>query len=539
MNPTSDPHPTLSKQGFSFRETGFFGQIILDYLDDKPELKPFYGLRSSAANFGKQVQLKGDSYQHRDVLHTALKAQYGRSGIKCPGIDKLLKSNTYAVTTGHQVCLFTGPAYFIWKILTAVRTCKALDESYPDSEFVPVFWMATEDHDFEEANHFNVHGKRFEWESGQGGAVGRMETTGLDEIAEELEEFLGVGYQSGELNKLFKDAYLKHNNIADATRCLVHSLFADYGVVVIDGDDPTLKRLMVPIFKDELLNETSSKAVRSASEQLSATYSLQVSPREINLFYLEGNIRSRIEREADGTFTVVNTALKWPESEILMLLDDHPERFSPNVILRPLYQEVILPNLAYVGGGGELAYWFQLKEIFDNYGVSFPILMLRNSVEFIDLKVQTWLNELGLSTTDIFKPRIEIENRLLLNKAATSLRLQGQRELMEQLFLEIEKQMIQVDPNLSRSIKSGFVKAEKILASLEKKMLRSERRKQAELTEKLDKIFSALFPGGGLQERNVSFAEIQLELGDGFLNRILECFPPFDPEFILLASSAD
>ncbi len=342
-----------------YAETGCFSRVVMDFLNDDAKLRPFYGRRAEPESFAGQMEEKEAHYAHRDTLVRALRRQYETAGLKQPTIDALADANTYTITTGHQVCLFGGPLYFFYKIITAVNTCRRLSEMYPDKSFVPVFWMATEDHDFAEANHFYVPTGRVEWESGQGGAVGRMKTVGMDDVEADMRELLGTGYRSEELIALFHKAYAEHDTIADATRYFVHSLFGHLGVIAIDGDDRELKAAAAPMFRRELLEGLAGKAMRNTNEALSEHYPLQVHPRDINLFYLGDQLRERIVAEGDDHFAVLNTRLRFTREELLAELDAHPERFSPNVALRPVYQEAILPNLAYIGGGGELAYWFQ------------------------------------------------------------------------------------------------------------------------------------------------------------------------------------
>ncbi len=517
-----------------YANTGYFGKIVLDYLIGADALKPFYNRSPEIASFEGQMQEKQASYTHRAALKTAIQNQYSRAKIKSESIEILGRENTFTITTGHQVCLFTGPLYFIYKIVSAINTCKTLAEKYPDHNFVPVFWMATEDHDFEEANHFYLPSGKIAWENGQSGAVGRMNTTGLNELAAAIKENLGIGYDAGALISLFEQAYVKHSTIADATRFLVHQLFGKYGVVSIDGDDPQLKKLSVEAFRKELLEGLSAKAMIPTNEALADHYDLQVHAREINLFYLDDQLRERIVRREDGNFEVLRTDKVFSEKEILAALETHPERFSPNVILRGLYQEMILPNLAYIGGGGELAYWFQLKGVFETFEVPFPILMLRNSAMVIDRSLGALMKELDLKAEDLFLPITDLENRLVKSHSEIKLNLDESRGKVEAAFLEMENKLKQINPQLERSVGSGYARTDRIIANLEKKMLRAERKKQEIVLGKLDKIRQSLFPRNGLQERNMNFAVLYLGLGADFVDILLDQLQPFDQEFSVL-----
>lgn len=528
MEPKAAEKITFSVSEISYREAGFLSPLIIDYLAEDDKLKPFYNRYPRPENFGAQIDEKKRNYQHRSVLHAALQKQYSKAGLKSANVDVLASENAFTVTTGHQVCLFSGPVYFFYKIVSAIKSCRVLERHYPDSKFVPVFWMATEDHDFDEANHFRLRGEKFEWESGRGGAVGRMPTEGLDEVAAALRDTLGTGWNAEALVGLFEKAYLAHDNIADATRFLVHSLFDKHGVVVIDGDDRQLKAAAADSFRKELFNSTALKAVKDADAFLAEHYTSQAHARETNLFYLEDELRERIVRNPDGGFEVVNTELRFSDEEMVALLDEHPECFSPNVILRPLYQELILPNLAYIGGGGELAYWFQLKGVFEAFDVTFPMVMLRNSVLVIDAETRELMNGLGLSESDIFKPAIDTERALLKRESADALQLDAARDRLEEVFSDMKGKLSRIDVTLEKSVDSGHARVDRIVDNLEKKMLRAERRKQDVLLNRLYKWRELLFPQGSLQERHLNMAVFYMPYGESFVSELIDKLHPFN-----------
>jgi len=528
MEPKTAEKITFSVSKIPYSDAGFLSPLILDYLAEGERLKPFYHRFPLPENFGAQIEEKKENYRHRGSLHAALKKQYAAARIKCPSIDFLASEDCFTVTTGHQVCLFTGPVYFFYKIISAIKSCRVLEQKYPAARFVPLFWMATEDHDFEEANHFRLRGEKFDWESGRGGAVGRMPTEGLDEVAEALRENLGTGWNAAELVQLFEKSYLNHDNIADATRYLVHSLFGEYGVVCIDGDDPELKALAYDSFRKELYESTARTAVENVNIELSEHYTTQAHAREINLFYLDDQLRERIVRNPKTGFEVVNTDLCFSAEEMDTLLKEHPERFSPNVILRPLYQELILPNLAYIGGGGELAYWFQLKGVFEAFGVTFPMLMLRNSVVMLEAETRAMMDDLGLSESDIFNPAADIEESLLKRESADALQLDDARDQLEKVFTDVQHRLSKIDVTLEKSVGSGHARVERIVDNLEKKMLRAERRKQEVLLNRLYKWREMIFPQGSLQERNLNMAVFYMPYGKSFISELIDKLDPFD-----------
>jgi len=383
----------------TYQNSGYFIPLIVDYLNQKSELKSLYNRFPTIENFKHQLEEKGENFpiENRKILVDSLKKQHTNFQISeatSNNIELLNQPNTYTITTGHQLNLLTGPLYFIYKIITVINLTKELKAAYPEHNFVPIYWMATEDHDFEEINFFNFKNKKIEWKKESKGPVGRLNTQGMDLVFDAFSSELGLGNNAYYLRDLFKKAYLEHDNLADATRYLTYKLFEKEGLVIVDGDDTELKKIFIPFAKDELLHQTSFKKVNETLSPLK-DYSIQVNPREINLFYIQDQLRERIIYE-NGNYNINNTLLSFSESELLTELENNPENFSPNVILRPLYQELVLPNLCYIGGGGEIAYWLELKSNFEAHKITFPILLVRNSVLLVTKKQLSKLEKLNL-----------------------------------------------------------------------------------------------------------------------------------------------
>ncbi len=353
-------------------------------------------------------------------------------------IEKLQESNTYTVTTGHQLNIFTGPLYFIYKIVSTINLAKQLKSQYPDQNFVPIYWMASEDHDFEEISHFLLFGKKYQWETSQTGAVGRMNPQELSAILEEMPEKPAI----------FEKAYLGQKTLAAAVRQYVHDLFGAEGLVVIDADDSRLKKIFAPIIKDDLIANKANELVESTTQSLADLgYKSQIFPREINFFYLKDHFRERIVKEGNH-FEVLNQGIQFTEEELLAELEQYPERFSPNVVMRPLYQESILPNIAYLGGPAEVAYWMQLKGVFAHYQVAFPVLMPRNFALIINKTSAKKMQKLELTTTQIFQEFHELKHAYVTANADSSLDLGPQRDAIEKVFESLKSKAHQIDPTL-------------------------------------------------------------------------------------------
>lgn len=512
-------------------KTHAFTPFFLDYVDQKNSLQAFFGRYPTVENFKAQIEEKAKSFPqtNRDVLVKVLQSQYGHLKISDAvneNIAKLREKNTFTITTGHQLNIFTGPLYFIYKIVTIVNACKRLKSAYPSFNFVPVYWMASEDHDYDEIKYFRLYGKKYTWETNQKGAVGRFNTKGFDKIINEL---------PGDVS-IFKEAYLKNNSLSDAVRSYVNALFASEGLVVIDADNKELKSLFKKVIHDDVINNATLPLVDSDNKKLEALgYKTQVFCRDINFFYLDDQIRERIEKE-NNTYSVLGTNLRFSESEMKKVIEDHPEKFSPNVILRPLYQEVILPNIAYTGGPAEVIYWLQLKSVFDKHNTPFPILLPRNFAMVVDHQVERKFQKLGLSHEEIFEDKNFLFNDWTLKNANHKLGVGEERNVVLATFEKLKERAAAIDPSLGPFLGAEGKRALNSLEKIERKMLRAEKRLQSDKLRQIEDVKDSLFPNGSLQERTDNFLNFY-QKDNAFISKLMMYLDPFDLRFHILTYS--
>ncbi|WP_310393716.1 bacillithiol biosynthesis cysteine-adding enzyme BshC [Hymenobacter sp.] len=521
-----------------YADTGAFSGLLTDYLAQKPALAPFYHRFPTLENFAAQIEEKKAAYspEARKRLVAALRDQYGLAPEPEPAIEAslllLAEPTTFTVTTGHQLSLLTGPLYFIYKIVSALKLSRQLKAAYPQYDFVPVYWMATEDHDFAEINHFSLFGKTYAWDAaGTGGPVGRLP---LDGLAEQL-----LSQLPPEVPAAFHKAYTESKNLADATRRLADALFGEFGLVTLDADRPALKQALVPLLEKELAAQVSNAAVQATNARLSAAgYKPQVFSRPINLFFItdEGQ-RERLEPDASGAdcveVTVRNTAKCHTQAELLALARQQPERFSPNVVLRPVYQEILLPNLVYIGGGAEVAYWFQFKDVFAAFGVPFPIVLPRNSAQYISRANGGKLRKLGLTVPDIFRPLPELKKQVGAALGQEEISLKAQQEALAAAFQQVQDLAQRLDPTLVRTVAAEAQKAAAGLAGLEKRLSKAAETKHETAYVQLAALKEKLFPGGGLQERTDNVLSILVNNPE-FIQDLLAAFDPLALEFTVL-----
>ncbi len=513
----------MNVEKLDFSQTHAFTPVFLDYVAQKEALSDFYHRPPRVESFADQLAEKKLDSQVRTDLVKVLKQQYDQletTQAVRENIDALEHDQTYTITTGHQLNIFSGPLFFIYKLVTTINACRQLSEKHPDYRFVPVYWMASEDHDFAEINHFHLFGQRYAWETEQQGAVGRFGLEGIDEVLSALPEAV----------PLFERAYREHDTLAAATRYYVNELFGAQGLVVLDADDATLKRHFAPVMQDDAFEHSAQKLVEEASQHLDERgYRTQVHPRPINLFYLTDRQRERLVREEKG-FAVNNTDQHFTEEELRQALESHPERFSPNVVLRPLYQEMILPNLGYVGGPGELAYWLQLKPMFDHYQVPFPVLLPRNFALVVSKSNAKKLQKVSLETSELFQDTDTLVKSFVEQNANASLSLGEQKAALAKVYEQVEEKVLAVDGSLKGFIGAESSKAFKSLDNIEKRLKKAEEQKQETAVGQLESLKEKLFPDGGLQERHENLLTYHIN-NPQFIDELLEKFDPFDLRF--------
>jgi len=522
----------------TYQKSGCFSNLIVDYLNQKEKLQPLYNRFPTLENFKLQIEEKKQifSLDRRQILVNTLTEQYKNiepSEKTSLNIKQLESEKTFTITTGHQLNLFTGPLYFLYKIVSVINLTKELKEKYPEYNFVPIYWMATEDHDFEEINYFNFNNKKIKWNKDSKGPVGRLSTEGLKAVFEEFSAALGKGENANFLRELFKSSYLNHNTLTEATQFLTNELFKNEGLVIIDGDNKNLKKPFAPYIKNELINQTSFNEVNKTNSHLK-DYKIQVNPREINVFYILDNLRERIVFEK-GSYSINNSNLKFSESEILTELENYPERFSPNVILRPLYQEVILPNLCYIGGGGELAYWLELKSNFESNSVTFPILLLRNSVVVATEKQIKKADKLNLSWSDLFLNQEKLIEKKTKELSQFEIDFSEQKKQLSKQFQKLNEIALKTDKSFIGAVKAQEAKQIKGLANLEKRLLKAEKKQHFEKIGQITQLQNELFPNKSLQERTKNLSEIVETIKfHTFLEKLSQKTKPLQQKFTII-----
>lgn len=526
---------SFKKTNISYKDSGLFSKVLMDYVGGDSKLLPFYQYTPTISSFADAIANVGQFEYQRKLLVDTLQEYYNRnapalaSDATLKNIQKLESKNCFTVTTGHQLCLFTGPLYFIFKIITAINLAEKLNKEYSSNHFVPVYWMASEDHDFAEINHTNLFGKKVEWSiDGIGGPVGKLPLTSFAPTLESLFTIMGEGEINKELKQLILDSYSGEKTLAEATFSFVNALFGRYGVVIVEPDNANFKKLFAPIITDELVNGNSYKLVTEINKMLVGIgVEPQVHPREINLFYVDEQGRNRIEKKGNN-YEILGTGKAFTQTEITELVKSSPEKFSPNVVLRPVYQQSILPNVAYIGGPAEMAYWMQFKAVFDYYKVPFPVLMPRNSALIINKAVAQKMSKLNIEIADLFKETETLIKEVISRSANGLPHFEEDIEKLKEVYNSIGNKIKGIDPTLVALSEAELQKQYNALKNIETKLARVIKQKEETSISQVRKLKEILFPNGALQERTENFIPFYLQQGNGFFDMLKTNFDPFE-----------
>ena len=517
-----------------------FSKLVVDYIAGNEKIRDYYSHRPDIDGIKLAIADKKKSTLNRELLHSELVKQYRglvTSDKVSNNIVSLLNENTFTICTAHQPNIFTGHLYFIYKIVHAIKLADELNDTLKEDHFVPVYYMGSEDADLNELGEVTIDGEKHQWQTTQKGAVGRMKIdNAFLSLIENISLQLSNSLYGAEVMDRVRNIYTLDKTIQQATFELVNELFSNYGLIVFIPDNFLFKKACTSVFKKELTEQFSHKIIADTVAVFPSEYKIQASGRPLNLFYLKDDIRDRIEKSEQG-FLVRHTNIQFTEKEILNELALFPDRFSPNVILRPLMQEILLPNVAFIGGGGELAYWLELKKIFDIVKTPFPVLILRNSFTIVDENTAKSIDRLALKAIDCFAPLDEMIRSYVKKNAENKIDLKENKIEIQKLYSAIKNIAAKSDPTLMNHVDALLTNVLSKLESLETKMLRAEKRKSDHAVQQIQKIKMKLFPGGILQERVDNLLYYYSTYGLSFIEKLYENSSGLNQQFCILTEN--
>jgi bacillithiol biosynthesis cysteine-adding enzyme BshC len=526
----------FSTRTLALSETRQFSNLFLDYVNEVAALAPFYTYSPTEDGLVKAASANNYHEAHRIVLADVIKRQYETSGTTLPADlhTKLAVTGTLTVCTGHQLVLLGGPLFFVYKILTAIKTA-ALLEKRLQCAVVPVFWMAGEDHDIDEIRSVQLFGKTLSWDETGGGPVGRLRTDSLQPFLAELAQILGTAPGAAEMAQTMQQIYAPGSSLTDATRRFVHYLFGGK-VLCLDPDEAALKHLFLPQLRAELESGIGLQPLSQSIAALEAAgYEAQVNPRPVNLFYITDTTRERIDRHGEN-FILANSNREIERTALLAELEQQPQNFSPNVVLRPLYQQHILPNIAYIGGPGELAYWLEYRTMFEAQQIAFPVLLPRAFMLVLDNGTASKLAKLNVDVTELFLPADELVKNYIKRTAGSQISFEAEQEALQQLFAGITSKATATDATLRGAAESTLQQMKNSLAALESKVVRAAKQREETSIDQLRKLRDKILPGNVLQERSDNILPLLLRYGHEFVQALETQIMPGVHQFTVLTA---
>jgi bacillithiol synthase len=527
-------------------------QLFCDYSALKDDaLHYFFGSFADRNAYEVQLDILSRRRYAREKLCNVLDKQnavYFAGKQTFENIQRLGSSQTFCVFTGQQVGLFTGPLYTLYKALTTVHLAQWLKDEFPAYDFVPVFWLETEDHDLDEANHTGFIDKQNDFFIGRYGEEENPENRNLfpvggltfDARIEETILAVASRLQPSEYTEsvlaLLRSCYREGNTFAKAFAQMFFKMFPSTGIVFVDPSDPELKQIAAPVFLQELETfPTTGEEIIKRSAELEERYHAQVKPRAINLFYLHKGARHAIE-PSDYGFFLRGSRQRFTKDELLEIANTTPENFSPNVLLRPIVQDFIFPTVAYVSGPAETAYFAQLQPVYDHFQIPMPIIFPRASLTIVEKKIQKLFNKFSLQLETVFDSPQEIFSGIFHDQESESF-LQDFDVLRNEISSRVERLSAlaaAANDNLVNPAKATAQNIMQLLSTFGEKLKQSEMEKHGIILRQLEKMQVYLSPEGKPQERQVNIITYLNRYGMDILKLIDEACLPFPSEHRLL-----
>ncbi len=498
--------------------------LFLDYLYEFENVQKFYSknFRNEQDYVNHFNSILSHERPHREKLTSIIKEQYRNiraSKLTLSNIEELNSQNTIAVVTGQQLGIFGGPLYTFYKTITAIKLAIYLNDKYDNFNFVPVFWLEADDHDFDEVRKINILDrdnslKTLVYSDGldeniNRGSVGNIKFShNLREVLDELSASLRESEFKMTLMDLLKSFYQPDTTFLDSFKNLFVRLFDEYGLIVFNPSDPEVKKILTPVFRKELNNykeHTLSLVERSA--ELEEIYHAQVKVKPVNLFYLDENERLSIEPLEEG-FRLKGRRKKFSYDDMVSQLEFAPERFSPNVLLRPICQDYLLPTGFYVAGPAEISYFAQLTPLYKFFDINMPYIYPRASATILENNIGSLLNKYQLKIEEVFCPQEDLIEKIIARTSDNNIDsvFEDIQDKINAVLNELGNFLSKIEKTMPELTEKTSTRINESLKLLKNKAIDAEKRKHEVTIRQLKKIQNVLYPNENLQERELNFA---------------------------------
>jgi bacillithiol synthase len=528
-----------------FTELPEQSRLYTDYVSDFEKVRKYYSVSFSDDNELRShfEKVAANINPRRSELVELLRSQNSRlnNSTEHPALLELLgRENAVCVVTGQQVGLFCGPLYTLFKTISAIKLAGELKERFPEFEFVPVFWLEGDDHDLEESNHIHLLNASSEvvrveaiFTNGETDNLKPLSEIRFDasveQVFQQIDALLPVTEFKAALMQMLTSSYKEGETYTTAFAATLTRVLGKNTILFLDPFDTAAKRMLKPIFEKEFQSfpRTSEEVIRQSAE-LEEDYHVQVKPRVLNLFYLDEGNRRGLEPIGNG-FSLRGTKRKLMPEQVRTILESRPESFSPNVVLRPICQDYILPTAAYVAGPGEIAYFAQLKGVYRHFNVEMPPLFPRASATIMEKRIAKVMEKYQLTLSDAFGDFESVMKKALA--AASPENIPGEFEKItarvREVIAGLDTLIERVDPTLKGTLDSTASRMLHHLQHLEEKTTAAYRRKNEQVLLQTKKFQQSLFPNREMQERVLNFTYFYNKYGEEFVEMLFRELPGY------------
>lgn len=516
-------------------------KLFLDYLSSFDKVQKYYkyNFRDKEQIITKFKQLSESPNEIRAELSSIISGQYKNltpSSKTLKNISSLKNKETIAVITGQQLGILGGPLYTVYKIITAIKLCSHLSERYDNYNFVPVFWLEGDDHDFEEVRSINILNDNNElikisYKDGETEEEQNRGSIGFLKFKDPIRQFISE-FESQLRNTEFKNLisdklnnfYASGKTFKESFKELLFWLFDEYGLIIFDPQDPEVKNLLKPIFKKEISDfRNHTEKLVHISADLEETYHAQVKIRPINLFYNYDEGRYLIE-PVENEFRLKGKRKKFSFEELNNLIDSESEKFSPNVLLRPICQDYLFPTGFYVGGPSEIAYFGQILPLYDFYKIDPPIVYPRSSVSIVEKSLKSILDKYSMSLTDIFTDSNKLKNKIINDISDRNLDeiFKEAKNQIDLTFDNLKEKLFEIDKTMTDVTSKYRAKVLGYMDELSVKATEAQKKRYEITLRQVDKASVNLYPNLNLQERELNFFNYANKYGVELLKKIFD-----------------
>ncbi len=512
--------------------------IFLDFLYEFEKVKDYYAadIRNIDNLENKFNEILENYSTERVIIQDIISGQYEDcqiSPLTKSNLKFLGDSNTITLTTGQQVGIFTGPLYTIYKAITTIKLAEYLKLKYENFNFVPIFWLAGDDHDFEEVRSLNLidaennfktvtYSDGLEDEANRG-SVGNLEfNENIETVIAEIEKILRPTEFTAELMNFIRSCYNPEQTFASSFKKMMMKFFDEYGLLIIDATDARIKELLKPVFLKEIGEfGLHTNSLVSLSAELEELYHAQVKVKPVNLFMNYDGGRHLIE-PIDEEFRLKGKRKRFTKEELLDEIAQAPENFSPNVLLRPVCQDYLFPNAFYIGGPGEISYYAQLQPLYEFYSIPYPIVYPRSSATLLENNSNIVLNKFGLELNEVFVSNSNITNKIveILDERNFHSLFENSLERIDDIYSSLENELLEIDKTLSDVLEKNKQRTLQNFQALRDKVDKAQARRYENSVRQINKVKNLLYPNENLQERELNIIYFLNKYGMDFIKQL-------------------